>query len=219
MKLENGMIVKFKNRIEPNIIFESDSANLRYGKLIDEIEGEIATIHSRHANLETGNIDYEVEEYIGHKFPLSYFECIIPSIPIEAPKEHLVESCVVKLRSGVKLLYSNSIFYKDCEIYMVLNCLGDDLTPSSTLMGLSNQNDIMIIYKDHECEEVLWERKECKNKYGNIKKVQQLNYLGIRVYDENGERRSILEILEETKDIWGSLTDSQKECVTDMFLS
>lgn len=219
MKLENGIKVKFKNRIEPNIIFESDSANLRYGKLINDIEGEIVTIHSSDINLETGNIDYEVEEYIGHKFPLSYFECIIPSIPIEVPKEYLVESCVVKLRSGVKLLYSNSIFYKDCEIYMTLNCIGDDLTPSSTLMGLSNQNDIMTIYKDHKCEEVLWERKECKNKYGNIKKVQQLDLLGIRVNNEVGERRNLLEILEEIKNVWNSLTDSQKECITGMLLN
>lgn len=55
-------------------------------------------------------------------------------------------------------------------------------------------------------------------KCNNTNKVKQLDLLGIRVYDENGER-SMLEILEEIKNVWGSLTDSQKECITGMFLN
>jgi len=165
MKLEKGTIVKFKNYIEPDENEFHERYEDKYFEMLDRIQGKIVTVKSTDIRYGTRDTIFEVyeDEFIGEIFPITYLECAMSTTPIEIPKEYLIENCIVQLRSGIKLLYSNLTFFKDYEPYMTLDCLDEDLLPCTTLMGLSNQNDIMIIYKDYKCKEILWERKECKN--------------------------------------------------------
>ena len=79
-------------------------------------------------------------------------------------KSDLVEKgTVVELRNGDKLLLVQNISLKEYKLidlkgygYTTLDIYSDDLT---NLEGFKNL-DIIKVYKDYTCKELLWERKE-----------------------------------------------------------
>lgn len=156
MNLQRGMIIKFRDYIDCNKNFRNDEVRKKYLKRLEEIEGKIVTIF----NVDSVNLKceprIEVNEFPGEYFPIEYFECIIPTIPIEIPKEYLKDNNIVELRNGDKLLYINEIFCKEFEMF----CSLEDFTYNLEYKKDSFGNyDIVKIYKNYECKEVLWERK------------------------------------------------------------
>lgn len=156
MNLERGMIIKFRDYIECDRKFRNDEAREKYLKKIEKMEGKITTI----CTVDFNNIEQEprieVNEFLGEYFPINYFECVIPTIPIEIPKEYLKNNNIVKLRNGDMLLYTNNIFCKEFETFCKLDDFSYDLKHKRDLSG---EHDIVKIYENINSERVIWERK------------------------------------------------------------
>ncbi|WP_297131829.1 hypothetical protein [Terrisporobacter sp.] len=158
MKLERGMVVRFKSwiDIEYDRKFRSDEERQKHIKNLEKLEYKIVTINNVELYNKLALPMIETWEFPGEYFPIYYFDCIIPTIHIEIPKEYLKDNNVVELKNGEKLLYTNNLFCKKFSKFCELNDFSYDL---KYIAAPSGGYDIVKIYKNYECKEVLWERK------------------------------------------------------------
>lgn len=155
MILERGMIIKFRDYINCNRKFRSKESEDKYLEKLRELEGKIATIYIVDFNNIDGEPSIEVNEFLGESFPISYFEYVVPTIPIEIPKEYLKDNNVVKLRNGEKLLYTDGLFLNEFCRFSYLDDFTYDLKYKRILTG---EYDIDKIYENNKLEKIIWER-------------------------------------------------------------
>lgn len=159
MKLENEMLVKFKNDIEPDKNEFNKRYEDEYFKMLDRIQGKIVTVKSTDVRYGTGETTFEVWEdgFIGKRFPITYLECVIPTIPINNPKLKLKDECVVILKNEKILMYNNGKFYKEYNPIICLNQYNEDLE-FGYRENRNQEYDIIQIYSDWTTFELIWER-------------------------------------------------------------
>lgn len=159
MKLEKGTIVKFKNYIEPDENEFHERCKDEYFKMLDSIEGKVVTVKSTDIRYGTCNTVFEVEEgeFMGRRFPITYLECIIPTIAIDFPKLKLKNECVVILKNEDILMYNNGKFYKEYNPRLCLDEYNEDLEFGHR-EDRNERYDIMKIYSDWTTSELIWER-------------------------------------------------------------
>lgn len=155
MNLERGMIIKFRNEIECDRKFRNENERDKYLERLYELEGKIATIYRVDFNNISKEPRIEVNEFLGNSFPINYFECVVPTIPIEIPKEYLEDNNIVELRNGQKLLYTDGLFLeKSCRFSYL-----DDFTYDLKYKPILNSEyDIDRIYENNKLEKIIWQR-------------------------------------------------------------
>ena len=93
-------------------------------------------------------------------------------------KKDLDSGNVVEIRNGQKFLYHNIDRSKILDIrgynYLELNSYDENFNRKA---GKSDIFDIIKVYQDYTCEEVLWERKEKKPELTDVEKAILRNYL------------------------------------------
>lgn len=93
-------------------------------------------------------------------------------------KKDLDSGNVVEIRDGQKFLYHNIDRSKILDIrgynYLELNRYDENFNRKA---GNSEIFDIVKVYRDYTCEEVLWERKEKKPELTDVEKAILRNYL------------------------------------------
>lgn len=158
MKLERGMVVRFKEwiDIEYDRKFRNDEERQKHIDNLKKIEYKIVTVNDVNSDNKYKPPMVETWEFPCEYFPIYYFDCIIPTIPIEIPKEYLKDNNIVKLRNGEKLLYSNNLFFKEFSKFCELKDFSYDL---KYITAPSGGYDIVKIYENINSETVIWERE------------------------------------------------------------
>lgn len=115
IKLKKGMLVKIKDNVKINRIYDhTEESHQRSLNNFNKIKGKIVKITSVYEDLESLEVFCEGETIICHTY---WIEGIIPLEPLIIPKNLLQTSHTVKLRNGVELFYTNNCFInKDFEI-------------------------------------------------------------------------------------------------------
>lgn len=157
MTLQNGTIVKFKCYIDEDYNNRSKTNQEKHDEFMRNIEGKIATICGSYLDENTNTTYYVVEEYNGNAFPLSYFECVIPTINIENPRKYLVNECIVILKNENILIYNNGKFYKEYNPIITLDQYNEYLEFGYG-ENRNDKYDIIQIYSDWTTSELIWER-------------------------------------------------------------
>lgn len=159
MRLENGMIVKFKNYIEPDENEFNERYKDKYFEMLGRIQGKIVTVKSTEISYGTGNTIFEVyeDEFIGERFPITYLDCVMSTMPIDIPKLKLKDECIVILRNEEILMYNNGKFYKEYNPIMTLGQYNEDLEFGYG-ENRNKEYDIIQIFSDWTTSELIWER-------------------------------------------------------------